>query len=263
MSVFKVKSPDNWLKWLLPPLIMGSGILIYLNFNRPAPVKAFVPADSSYTLIQSTPQSAPSAKPDVKAAATTPALNCAPDTGYQSAGALSFNSRTGLIQVNDEPYIHPMYGNTAAELSDLSLKCPLVLADDQESYVNAYTSYWLGWQFSYGPGDNGLCRATDAAVLLHTKQALPDWHGKDLALSKQWGRYLAAVTAHENGHLQLDKSYASSLLFQIQNFPPQDCSTIDQSVNSMANDLIAQLKAANQNYDNSTQHGALQGAIVP
>ncbi len=189
---------------------------------------------------------------------------CSPDTGFQSAGAISTDTnQTGLIQQTDPIYDHAMYGNSASQLASLSRQCPLVIAGDNEAFINAYTSYWIGWQYDYQPDANGLCSVSNAKVLLHIHQALPTWAGANASLKQQWQNYLSAVTTHENGHVKLIQQSAGQLLQAMQTLKPADCWQIEKTINQIGQGYLAQLAEANQNYDQQTQHGATQGAIVP
>ena len=191
---------------------------------------------------------------------------CSPDTGFQTAGPISAGQQTGLIQLTDPIYGHKMFGYTADQLASLSQQCPLIISGDNEPFINAYTSYWIGWRFDYQPGDDGLCRVSNATVLLRIHQALPVWAnygGANPALKQQWQNYLTAVTTHENGHVQLIQESAAQLLQAMRTLKPTACSQIETTVNQTGQAYLAQLAQANQNYDLQTRHGVTQGAIVP
>jgi predicted secreted Zn-dependent protease len=253
-------------KAILSLALMAAGGALYFNIHQPAEVSAQAPGPIQPAVIYSVSSKTVAetvAAPAAPAIKPLPALQCSPDTGYQPAGPIALSGRPGLIEIDDNLYAHKMYGYSAGQLRGLSIQCPLVLAGSNENDVNAATSYWLGWQFNYANGGDGLCTVSDASVTLHTSQALPAWQNASPGLTAAWQKYQAAVTIHEAGHLQLDRDYADKILGKIQSFQPQDCSTIEQSVNSMASGLVASLDQANINYDISTQYGAAQGTIVP
>lgn len=199
------------------------------------------------------------------AAYTTP-LSCSPDKGFQPAGLIANDGQKGLIQQFDQPYTHLMYGDTANQLANLSRQCPLIVPGDNEPYINAYSSYWIGWRYDYLTDQDGKCSLSNPTVLLHIKQALPGWANYDAAsnqLKSQWQAYEAAVTSHENGHVKLVQQSAAQLLQAMQNLPSMDCSQVEKAVNQLGQNYLDQLGLANQNYDQQTGHGATQGAIVP
>jgi predicted secreted Zn-dependent protease len=194
-------------------------------------------------------------------------LSCRPDTGFTPAGPITApSSQTGVIERSDPIYDHLMYGYTAGQLDDLSRECPLVIPGDDRPYINAYTSYWLGWRFDYSPVGGGACRVSNIQVLIHIRQALPVWANQDQAsarLAADWRAYKSAVTTHENGHLQLIGQYGDKLLAGLKSFPPMDCGAIGQAANTLAAGYVRQLKQADAAYETTTQSGLTQGAIVP
>jgi predicted secreted Zn-dependent protease len=253
-------------KLYLPLIVLGLGLIFDFTLQKPAPVQAAPITKISYSGVYSSGGNSSSSPAPVPAVSQTGPV-CSPDGGFQPVGAVSADGgQTGLVQQIDQPYVHKMYGYTASQLAGLSRQCPLVIAGDNEPFVNAYTSYWIGWQYSYSAQADGQCRIDNPQVLLHIREALPVWQNSaqaDAGLRAQWQAYASAVNTHEAGHVKLIQQSANQLLSSLQNLPSQACGSIKQAVDNLGADYVKQLASANENYDISTQHGAAQGAIVP
>ena len=252
-------------KVYLPLLLIGVLGILVPNLLK-SQVAHATPVSHSGRIVYSVSYNSGDSSSGSAATAYSPAPSCSPDMGFQPAGPIVINGRDGLIQQFDQSYTHLMYGATASQLADLSRQCPLVITGDNEPYINAYTSYWIGWQFDYQVDSDGKCSVSDPTVLLHFKQALPGWANYGTAsnqLKSQWLAYTAAVANHESSHVQLTRQTAAQLLQALQNLPATDCSQIEKTVNQLGQSYLAELSQANQNYDQQTGHGATQGAIVP
>lgn len=260
LSTFK----HRLFKVYLPITAVGVGLLLHLTVQKPTPVQAASPVTKiTYSGVYSSADTA--ASQVHTAVASTPV--CSPDSQFQSAGVFTpASGQTGLIKQIDPLYSHSVVGHTATQLADLSRKCPLVVAGVSQPYINAYTSYWIGWNYNYSQGADGLCRVSNPQVLLHIRQALPVWQpsAHDAAgLAAQWQAYVAAVNVHETGHVQLINQYSEDLLSKLQSYPAMDCGSISGSVDNTGQSYLSQLKQADNSYELSTQYGATQGAIVP
>ena len=127
------------------------------------------------------------------------------------------------------------------------------------------TSYNLTWQYGYVAVDGQHCAVTNPKVGLHINMVLPDWQQSLAAangFAPSWQSFITSLVTHENGHVALDKQYAATLLSDVQNQPPMDCSSIVSTVQAIAEHDVTLLNQANHNYDALTVHGATQGALL-
>jgi len=249
------------LKVYLPLLVIGAMGILAPNLLKSQVAHATPVSNSARVTYSGSYNSGSSASVVYKSVST-----CSPDKGFQPAGQITGNGQTGLVQQFDQPYTHQMYGSTASQLADSSRQCHLVISGDNEPYINAYTSYWIGWHYDYQSDMDGKCSVSNPTVLLHIKQALPAWANYTSGsnqLKTQWQAYMTAVTSHENGHVKLIQQSSAQLLQAMQNLPSTDCSQLETSVNQLGQNYLAQLAQANSSYDQQTEHGTTQGAIVP
>jgi predicted secreted Zn-dependent protease len=157
---------------------------------------------------------------------------------------------------------YTVYGTTAGQINNQIFTCtPVGLL---EGRFAASTDYAINWAYSFSSNQTGQCQVTQASVSLATAITLPNWQAGfgNVQLQNQWNAFVSHLTTHENGHIQFAQQYAAQILNDLQNFPPTDCATITQAVDSKAHSELAALDQANEAYDATTNHGATQGAIL-
>jgi predicted secreted Zn-dependent protease len=278
-SVFKLFLPAKHGKNVRPSLVVGSLLTLSLC--------AALSITASY-LIGASQQEIVSAEP-VKAAArphtisgtvsTTqaaagaatrssgPIQTCVPVSGDTQPAALSLNDTPdGLRQQIDGPQHYQVFGDSSDVLRSQIRRCAPKPDGDSEANFTAQTTYRLTWQYRFQDVGDDTCRITQAGVGVHVRQVLPLWQpgtGAQPGLATQWNSFMEALTAHENGHTALDVQYAQRLLDDLRNFPPTPCGQLSQAVKQLADQDVAELAQANDNYDSTTDHGATQGAILP
>lgn len=106
------------------------------------------------------------------------------------------------------------------------------------------------------------CKLANVKVGLRTITTLPTWQADQWtpATTRQaMERFLSGITTHEAGHAQIDLQYAEYLLSRLRqvNTP---CASLISEVQLIANQVQAELRAAQQNYELKTNYGAKQGA---
>lgn len=245
------------------PVILAGIAWLCLGLGAKGAAESGAAAFTRVVYSQTYSSGAAASASDTSAAA--PTLACSPDNSFSPAGPIAAG-QSGLNEQFDSPYYHEMFGYTAQQLAGLSRQCPLVIQGDSEPYINAYTSYWIGWQYDYAALGDGTCQIRNPQVMVHIKQALPAWADAANAspvLAAQWQKYQTAVQAHEMGHVALIRDYSAHLLASLQGYGPQDCASIQDTVKRQGENYLSQLSQVNQDYDAATQHGATQGAIVP
>jgi predicted secreted Zn-dependent protease len=112
---------------------------------------------------------------------------------------------------------------------------------------------------------NGLCRLATVSVGLHAGVVLPSWTPDANAtpgIVAGWQSYIAALAAHEQGHVDLDVTGARRLLADLQALPALPCGSVDTRVASMLTNTTDAIERANAAYDAETNHGRGQGAIL-
>jgi predicted secreted Zn-dependent protease len=203
-----------------------------------------------------TPTPAPATPAAAPVAARTPA--CTPFGGIPVPSALAL-SGPGLQQRIDAPQTYTVYGNDATEVGRQLLRCA---PSGQGGNFSGATSYWIGNQYSFASTPDGQCRLSNITVGIHVTQVLPTWGSTASggALRTKWDAFERNLTLHENGHTIININEAQALLNDLQNLPAMSCDQIAATANTITNNHIAALNAANNNYDSQTGHGSRQGA---
>jgi hypothetical protein len=110
---------------------------------------------------------------------------------------------------------------------------------------------------TYTP-DGGTEKVTAARVTVDQKMEMPDWSDKANATKGQqdeWTRFFGALTTHENGHVDLDKTaYANVHSKMVGQTPTDATAALD----------AAEAKATTDNttYDTNNDHGKKQGTGI-
>jgi predicted secreted Zn-dependent protease len=166
---------------------------------------------------------------------------------------------TGVTTVEESLQQYTVYGNTADERLQQLQHC----APGGE-YAGA-ASYQVTWQYSYSVRSDGLCQIVQPKIGLHLAMILPHWQPGPSASAEaqaKWNTYIRALTTHEQGHYGISKQYAKTMLSELQDLSPQTCNSIKQTADTLLESKLAQLSAAQENYDAVTDHGATQGATL-
>ncbi len=80
----------------------------------------------------------------------------------------------------------------------------------------------------------------------------------------KWDGYLQNLTLHENGHRDMVVAAATRFSRAVARLPHGlTCADRDEEVRTLNREIMAQLNAAQEEYDADTGHGATQGALFP
>ena len=112
---------------------------------------------------------------------------------------------------------------------------------------------------------DGLCKLARVSVGIHVAVALPSWAAGPAAapgLADAWQTYIAALTLHEQGHVDRDVASAQQLVNDLTALGPVDCGSLSLQVTSLATKSGVALAQSNLDYDTETGHGRTQGAIL-
>ncbi len=203
-------------------------------------------------------------KPITNTANVVPA--CTPDTVDQSLSAIDLTgANDGLTQTIDADHTYQIYGNNDTQIRQQINTCAPKLSGDADEFT-AYTSYRLSWQYGYIDDGTGQCQVVHAKVGMHIAKVVPSWTvgaAANTSFIKQWQTFMTNLETHEQGHVVINEQYANQILASMQNFPLTSCDSIANAITTSINGQIAQLDAKQAAYDDSTNHGATQGAILP
>jgi len=163
------------------------------------------------------------------------------------------------VSLNEERY--DLRGRTAEELSaDLHRRRP------RDERFTGWTRWRLRWRFE-PTEDGGQCHVGPVDVDLELTTVLPRWKTPDDAdprLIVAWSSYLTALEEHESGHADLAREAAERIRDRLTDLEPaRDCATLRRTAHHLGHAEVDALRHANAHLDETTGHGASQGAVFP
>ncbi len=194
--------------------------------------------------------------PTTMPAPATP--HCRPTANASSAAVNLGSYGEGVTVLRDAPTYYQVFGNEQSTVRSQVAAC------GPTGEYAADASYNLNWSYALRADETGLCRVVGIKVGVRTSMVLPyrAVSGNEAAsLVAKWAAFSAALTAHENGHTAIAEQYAARMMYSLQTFPAGDCYAMSPSVDATANSVVAQLRAAQSQYDSLTRHGGAQGAV--
>jgi predicted secreted Zn-dependent protease len=137
--------------------------------------------------------------------------------------------------------------------------------EDGKTYDSVTSWYWT---WNYGTDHAAqTCSVDDFSVTLEITSRFPKWVRINEApqpLVDKWDGYIKNLTLHEQGHRDRVVDAAAEFRSAVSRLPRAlSCSERDQQVRALSSEIMAQLNAAQQEYDADTSHGATQGARFP
>lgn len=164
----------------------------------------------------------------------------------------------GMHQKTDNHY-NQIYAYTKNDIYNQINACgPNV---EGQSYFGISKSQ-INWTYSYTYiGDS--CNVKDVVVGVHTDIYYPKLEvqsGGDSSLVAKWDAYMPHLVTHEEGHRDNAVTAGNQILSAISALPTLSCATMQDQVNTTANNIIVNYNAVDKNYDTETNHGETQGA---
>jgi predicted secreted Zn-dependent protease len=189
--------------------------------------------------------------------------NCIPVNPTSKPNAPDANIEiNGVNQTPTTKIYYTVYGNNESQISSQLHSCsPLKSGSD---HFAASSEYSINWAFTYKQNELGLCTISKATVGLSVLEKYPSWVNlnNDPALQNKWNLFMANLIEHEEGHARLDRQYAEKIHSDLLLLPAQSCDTITATAYSKANARVNELNRAHDTYDNDTDHGHTQGAVL-
>lgn len=128
---------------------------------------------------------------------------------------------------------------------------------------HGYTRWNVRWNYRWWREASGRCRITEVTVRLQTEVQLPELRTATPAQRAAFDRYLAALSRHEQGHVQFGRDAAQAVDEAIAQLPEApDCPTLEREANALGRRLIEEHAERERAYDQATRHGATQGATL-
>lgn len=184
--------------------------------------------------------------------------NCEPLNAPETIPLAISTDNPGVHEKSENHY-YQIYGYTQNDIYNQINACG-PKAEGKSFF--GLTKSRINWTYSYTyVGDS--CTIKDASVGVHVEIYYPKWDapaGAASGLAQKWEDYMPKLELHENGHRENSINAANEIYSAIKGLGTLSCTTMHDQVNSVANNIIADLNAIDQNYDDSTNHGETQGA---
>ena len=154
-------------------------------------------------------------------------------------------------------------GRTAAEVRrSMNVVRP---TDSHGLRVDARTTWDIHWTYRYQPAPAG-CVVTEFNVTLTTAMTLPKYSYLPSAqplLRTAWNNYYAALIRHEKGHVNIAELAQGAIREAGPRITAAKCSDIAAAIDRRGQEILAQYRTQEVQYDKETNHGMTQGAKFP
>lgn len=168
-------------------------------------------------------------------------------------------TQTSGVSVSFKVQYYGISGNTADGLrSQMSSKGP--------SGYDGYTNWNVRW--SYPVESSGTAYVTGPlTVVVDVEETLPEWTpaaGAPADLVAKWNAYIAALKLHEDGHKDIGIEAGNAVMNALKSVPPQPSpADLRQAADAAAAGALGGFSGRDETYDDTTGHGATQGARFP
>lgn len=128
---------------------------------------------------------------------------------------------------------------------------------------HGHTRWDVRWTFRWWREDSGRCSITEVTTRLRVELQLPDLQHATPSQQAEFDRYVAALSRHEQGHVQFGRDAARAVDTAIAQLPAEpECSTLERRANALGHSVLRDHVEREKRYDLDTGHGATQGATL-
>lgn len=127
----------------------------------------------------------------------------------------------------------------------------------------ARADWRVSYEIRWSTGAGG-CKVSEVRTKLQLSVRAPRWTappGAAPELSSRWGRFMAALNAHEDGHLEHGRRAEREARSVLAGLSAADCGALDAMARERFQRIIDDYSARDREYDRSTDHGRTQGAV--
>jgi len=179
-----------------------------------------------------------------------------------------FISLLWVSAIKAEPAINTNYQyysiNTTSVsqlFSDLNRASPI---KENGEIFHGHTNTDINWEFRWET-TNEKCRISAVSTNVQITHILPKLanKNKNRELQKVWNKWYPALVKHEKNHARNAIKIAKEIEYSIRNISSQSsCLVLEKLSNDTGDRLIKKLDKLNKNYDDKTDHGRKEGAIL-
>lgn len=155
-------------------------------------------------------------------------------------------------------------GNSLEELR--TSMAPNRFRDSAGMAWDAFTWWQVQWSYPFIERI-GSCALGREHVSVEIRIHLPRWDpppDADPQLVTSWNKYLAALEAHEEGHVQIALAAACEIRDVLRTLEAQsDCDRMEREADRATQAVIDRYHELEERFDIETNHGASDGAVLP
>ncbi len=159
---------------------------------------------------------------------------------------------------------YEIIGSTANELRTQMDR--LGPSDELRVQHDAYTEWYVDWSYPNSTA-NDRCRTGPVKVTVTITQTFPKWDippDASQALVDKWKTYVSALQTHEAGHKRIGVEAGYQILRTLNEIPAYpSCSELEQVADAAGERILDEFRQKEATYDQTTAHGASQGARFP
>lgn len=130
---------------------------------------------------------------------------------------------------------------------------------------DALTTWDLQWNYELDRTDDS-CSVGSFQVAVDILFRYPRWVKKDEGppkLVEKWEAYMSGLVDHENGHRDMAIAAAEDLTRTVAALAPAaSCGELKRTVRKLCRQRMKQLEREAKRYDEATNHGGTQGAVL-
>jgi predicted secreted Zn-dependent protease len=127
------------------------------------------------------------------------------------------------------------------------------------------TTWDIRWNARW-TGTGAMCRVTELDVPLRVEVLMPHWErptGASDELARDWDTFVAALSRHEAGHVDLASEAAREVRRVLSGVTAPTCASMESRVRAEGDRVLRDYGQRQQWYDERTDRGATQGVVWP
>lgn len=138
--------------------------------------------------------------------------------------------------------------------------------DKSGTFWTGLTEWTLSWGYSYSREEHSCEISNPIKVIVRNKITLPKLSNPSNLVGvylQKWTQFINALTLHEEKHSDIANKGGLRIWNMLKRFPAYpSCELLDESAYKEVNISIEEIQKAQILYDEKTDHGAKEGAIL-
>ena len=139
-------------------------------------------------------------------------------------------------------------------------------SDKKRLQHDAYTEWYVDWYYPNSE-TNDSCGTGPITVTVTITHTFPKWNIPSDApqdMVEKWSNYLKALQTHEVGHRQIGIDAGHEILQALNELSVYPtCAKLEQIADMTGQNILDEFRQKEVSYDQTTRHGASQGARFP